>query len=117
MTRLLILAVVACALSVLPACRGARTDEASAEEIQLAARVLTDYQQAAAEPADDERPQGPDWLVRAQQVEVLGVEKMKNMLKVRVRFSYGANSTTRYAILQKGDGGRYAVAGFLGSGP
>jgi len=101
----LLLAALTC-----PGC--SRTRDASGKETELVTRAVESYVQEVKALPEDAWSRGPVWLVGAESVKVLRVEKMRGTFKALVHFRSAGQETTRYLLVQE-KGGQYRVAGAL----
>jgi len=98
------------ALVICPGC--SRTTDASGKETELVTRAVESYVQQVKALPEDARSRAPVWLVGAESVKVLKVEKMRGTFKALVQFRSAGQETTRYLLVQE-KGGQYRVAGAL----
>ncbi len=92
------------------ACCGTR--EATPGERQLVTKAVESYVQAVRGLPEDVRSRVPAWLVGAESVRVLKVERVRSTFKALVEFESAGQQTTRYLLVQK-KGGQYRVCGVL----
>ncbi len=100
-----------CILSLAAACGGC-SGRVSARETEQIASAVRSYVERIKNLPDEARERRPAWLLEAESVEVVKVEKAGSAFKTLVRFVSAEGSTARYLLVTK-QKGKYRVAGVL----